>query len=267
MYKFSVITPVHLWNDHRVEMFLKCFESLRSQTFKDFEWVVIDDGSTMPFLWETITKSGLNVTMIHRAHEERVIAYSDAFKVAKGEWFCLLDSDDEYKPNTLARLDELIKRYPQEKMFNFGTIYQNKDGTISYRDPFVIEREKIGHKKFGGGSVVNGSFIWHRSVYEDLGAFPPSKIEHVDCSEINYPAGGEMIRDLYMGTPYDFSAAAQLEFPEIREYFMVDHESEPNKIIKELGNPWGQDYYLIYKYTRKYHTRVFKEYLHIVNPR
>ena len=46
---------------------------------------------------------------------------------------------------------------------------------------------------------------------------------------------------------------------------MVDHVNEPNKIIKELGNPWGNDFYLFYKYTRKYHTLSFKEYLYIVH--
>jgi len=70
-----------------------------------------------------------------------------------------------------------------------------------------------------------------------------------------------------MGSPYDFAAAAQLEFPELRKHFMVDHENEPNKIIKELGNPWGQDFYLFYKYTRKFHSKPVKKYLYIVHPR
>ena len=153
-------------------------------------------------------------------------------------------------------------------MINFGCLFQHKDGGIAYRDPFKPKRKEKGHVKFGGGNIVNGTFIFHRSVYEDLGGFPQTRIENVDCREINYPNGaGEIVRDLYMGTPYDFAAAAQLQYPEIREFFMVDHVNEPAKIIKELGNPWGQDYYLFYKYTRKYHSRVLKEYLYIVNPR
>lgn len=268
MYKFSVITPVHLWNDHRVEMFMKCFDSLKNQAFRDFEWVVVDDGSTVPFRWDMLKESGLNVKLIQRPHEERVIAYNAAFEVADGEWFALLDSDDEYRPNTLYKLKERIEKYPKDKMFNFGTIYQHKDGKVTYRDPFNPERKAIGHVKFGGGNVVNGSFIFHRSIYDEIGGYPQNRIEKVDCSAINYKdSDGNMIRDLYMGSPYDFSAAAQLMFPEMREYFMINHENEPEKIIKELGNPWGQDYFLFYKFTRKYHSRVFKEYLHIVNPR
>lgn len=265
--KFSVITPVHLWNEHRVEMFLKTFNSMKAQSFKDFEWIIVDDGSTMPFKWDIIEKSGINVAIAHVPHQERVIAYNKAFELARGEWFTLLDSDDEYRPNTLHKLNQLIKKYPKDKMFNFGAAYKHKDGKVTYRDPFTLQRRPRGHVKFGGGNIVNGTFIWHRSVYEDLGAYPEAYIKNVDCRPINYPQNGEFVRDLFMGTPYDFSAAAQLQYPEIREYFMVDHENEPNKIIKELGNPWGQDYYLFYKYTRKYHSRIFKEYLYIVNPR
>jgi glycosyltransferase involved in cell wall biosynthesis len=265
--RFSVITPVHLWNEQRVERFLETIESLKEQSFKDFQWVVIDDGSTMGFRWdmlnEAAVEAGFQLTLTHRPHEERVVAYNDAFQLARGEWFVLLDSDDELVPNALEKLDRFIKKYPNEKMFNFGCLYHHADGGIVHRDPFTPKRKKTGHEQFGGGNIVNGTFIFKREIYLKFGGYPNTTIKGVDTSEINY--GG--VRDLYMGSPWDFSAAAQLEFPEIREYFMVDHENEPNKVLKELGNPWGQDYYLFYKYTRHFHSRVLKEYLYIVHPR
>jgi glycosyltransferase involved in cell wall biosynthesis len=263
--KFSVITPVHLWSDQRVTMFLTCIESLKKQTIKDFEWIVVDDGSTLPFLWDKIREihADFPVKFIHSPHEERVISYNSAFQMADGEWFVLLDSDDELRADALERMFRFIEAYPSEKMFNFGCIYQHKDGGRTLRDPFMPQKAEEGHEKFGGGTIVNGTFIWNREVYKKLGAYPPSHLVDINCSDINY--GG--IRELYMGSPYDFSAAAQLEFPEIREYFMVNHESEPNKIIKELGNPWGQDYYLFYKYTRKYQSKPINEHLYIVHPR
>ena len=48
-------------------------------------------------------------------------------------------------------------------------------------------------------------------------------------------------------------------------YFMVNFEDEPDKIIKELGNPWGNDFYLFYKYTRQYVSKPIDEYLYIVH--
>lgn len=262
--KFSIITPVHLWNDNRVKMFLETINSVKNQTFTDFEWVIVDDGSTVPFDWNIVKKLPFPVTIVHKPHEERVIAYNSAFKEAIGQWFVLLDSDDELPQNALQIMNEEIKANKKAKMFNFACLYNHKDGAATSRSPFTPNRKEVGHEQFGGGNIVNGTFIWHRSVYKKLGAYPKSVLKNIDCSEINY---GKEKRDLFMGTPYDFSAAAQLEFPEIREYFMVDHENEPEKILKELGNPWGQDYYLFYKYTRKYHSIPVDRFTYIVNPR
>lgn len=157
----------------------------------------------------------------------------------------------------------MIKDNPGYKMFNFGNIYVHKDGKVSKRGPFKPKKKKEGHEKFSGGKIVKGTYVLERSVWEEMGGFPPETAKDVDCTEINY--GG--IRDLHMNTPYDFAAYAQVEFPEIREFFMINHEAEPNKIIKELGNPWGDDFYLFYKYTRKYHSKPIEEYLYKVHPR
>ncbi len=258
--RFSICTSVSLRNQERVDNFLACIKSVRSQTFKDFEWVIVDDGSTQEVLWEEILK-GINVKLIHKEHAERVIGYNWAFKKAKGEWITLLDSDDEYVLEYLETLDKIIKENPTEKLFNFGAIYRPEDGTETKRAPFIMEPHQI----FGGGNIVWGTFAFHRSIYKDLGAYPPEKIENVDCTEINY--GARQPRNLYMNTPFDFSAYAQIEYPELRQYFMVDHEAEPEKIIKELGNPWGNDFYLYYKYTRKYVSKPIEEYLYVVHPR
>lgn len=258
MPRFSILTPVHLWGKKRVDDFVRCADSVRRQTLKDFEWVVIDDGSTQDFLWDSISDVA---KVYHLPHVERVVSYNSAFERAKGEWFVFLDSDDELDDNYLEKVDQIINKYPDYKMFNFGCKFIHKDGKTTTRDPFEPKKMEIGHEVFGGGKIVNGTFVFKRSVWEDLGGFPPQDIKDVDCSEINY--GG--VRNLSMCTPYDFSAAAQLEFPEIRQFFMVNHEAEPDKILKELGNPWGQDFYLFYKYTRKYHSFPVKEYLYIVH--
>ena len=282
--KFSLLTPINLWNPDRVEQFLRCIKSVEAQTFRDFEWVIVDDGSTQDFLWDSVllNKNIPQVELIHKEAMERVSAYNDAFKTAKGDWFVFLDSDDELPPDALEIWNRYIEKskrklkhteYPT-KIFNCGAIYHYVDGTSSKRDPFkpIWLGAKHGHEIFGGGNIVNGTFIFHRSVYEKLGGFMPDTVKDINTTEINYPpypgALKPYIRDLHNNTPYDFAGYYQLEFPELRQYFMVDHEAEPDgKIIKELGNPWGQDFLLFYKYTRKYHSRPIKEYLYIVNPR
>lgn len=263
---FSVITPVHLWSDNRIKMFKEAAKSLSRQIFQDFEWIVVDDGSTKDFDWTALTEYVPQVKIYHKNHQERVIAYNLAFKHAKGKWFTLLDGDDEYVPGYLSEVLQMIKNNPGYKMFNFGCIYHNSNNTTTQRGPFQPKKRKIGHEMFGGGNIVNGTFVFHRSVYKDLGAYPGDKegyVRQVNCRKINY--GG--VRDLFVGSPYDFSAACQLIYPQLRKFFMVNCDDEPKKIVKELGNPWGQDFLLFWKYTRKYHSLPVDKYLYIVKPR
>lgn len=274
MPKYSIITPVNLSNQERVDKFLRTIQSVKNINYSDFEWVVIDDGSPLEFLWGNLL-NGFQLNLIHKKHQERVLAYNEAFKVAQGDWWWFLDSDDEVDPNIFVILDQIIKTNPRFKMFNFGSIHRWMDGTEQKRDPFKPKMLAEGHERFGGGNIVNGTFIFHRSVYDKCGGYFTDQIDGegyirgIDCTVLNYPWYPDQpkpyIRDLYLGTPYDLSAAAQLKFPELQELFMEKHPDHPEKLVKELGNPWGQDFLLWYQFTRKFHSYPVNEYLYIVN--
>lgn len=250
--RFSVITSVYCWHELKQKQLIRAITSVQNQTFQDFEHIVIDDGSPVEF--------APPLAEFRQPHLERIHALKEGMKRAKGEWFVFLDADDELVSYALEAINQMIEKNPKHKMFNFGSFHIDRNWSTRIRGPFEPKEEKVGHEMFGGGNIVNGTFVFHRDVYEKLGGFPDDT-EEIDTTDINY--GG--VRSLHMTSPFDFSAMAQLEFPEIRQYFMIDHEAEPNKVIKELGNPWGQDYYLFYKYTRKYHSKAYNIPLYIVH--
>ena len=261
--RISIVTPVYIGEDwdkqRRLECFEKCIESIRNQTYdkEKIEHVIVNDGSTVAlsipaYPW---------IKVVDQENLQRLTAYNRGFQSARGEIFWCLDSDDEIKEDGCEVVDNYFRQNPKYNIFNFGCTFTHQDGGASKRGVFKPKRKKKGHQIFGGGTIVNGTFTFKREVWEDLGGFPDHHITNINCSDINY--GGE--RELWMTSPYDFSAYAQIEFPEIRKYFMVDHVAEPNKIIKELGNPGGNDYYLFYKYTRKYHSNPMDDYLLNVN--
>lgn len=262
MKRISIITPVWVDGEERANELRRCIESVKKTKFDKtkIEHIIVNDGSIIPV---EIPKYPY-LKVVNQENLNRITAYNKGFKEAQGEIFCLLDSDDEYDPAYLYWVDRWFKEYPEYKIFNFGCVYVHKDGGMAYREVFEPKKEKVGHEDFGGGQIVNGTFVFHRSVYDKLGAYPKHHITDIDCSEINYSKGP---RELWMTSPYDFSAYAQMEFPAIREFFFVDQVAEPRKIIKELGNPWGNDFYLFYKYTRKYHSKPMREkFLYIVYP-
>lgn len=257
--RFSIITPIYVGEDHdkerRLKLFKKCIESIKNQTFDktQFEHIIVNDGSSVSF---DIPKYPW-IRVIDQQNLNRLSAYNSGFKAAQGEIFTLLDSDDEYEPTYLEDVDKMFKENPKYKMFNFGCIMVHKDGVINNRDPFYLPEKKKGHEVFGGGQIVNGTFVFHRSIYDKLGAFPKGK------KTIDVPWYKKT--ELFWTSPYDFSAYAQVEFPEIQQFFQVEHPDHPKGLPKELGNPWGQDFYLFYKYTRKYHSKLINKYLYRVN--
>jgi len=236
--KFSIITPVYLYNEWRRDMLNRAVMSVIGQTVKDWELIIVNDGSQVKFSYPKSDR----IKVLTQPHLERLIAYNTALKEAKGDWIVFCDSDDEMVSYYLEACEAMIKKYPDYKMFNFGSIHIGVDYSARLRGTFKPKILKVGHEIFGGGNIVNGTFIFHRSVYEDLGAFPTTS------------------------SPWDFSTMAQEKFPELKAMFMVDHKDEPEKIVKELGNPWGQDFYLFYKYTRKYHSKPIDAHLYVVFP-
>lgn len=92
MYKISVIIPVY-----NVEAFLpQCIDSILSQTYKDFELILIDDGSKDQSL-EICRQYGLKdlrVKVIHQENSGVSVARNKGLSVATGTWVTFVDSDD-----------------------------------------------------------------------------------------------------------------------------------------------------------------------------
>ena len=267
MPKFSILTPFHNHSRLRKDGFLRSVHSMAGQTFKDFEHICVNDGSPVvleekdwllsQYKWlKIIEKDG---------RLERLNAYHDAFEVATGEYICFLDSDDQFSPYYLEQVDKMISNNPDYKLFNFGCLYIHKDGRISTRDAFKLAKLDVGHEVFGKGRIVNGTFVFYRSIYEELGGFPHGEVtpENQDELEKLYGRKGS----LSMTSPWYFSCWFQLKYPEVRPYCMVEVDERGTKVVQELGNPFGQDYALYYMLTRKYHSLPFDIYLYIVYPK
>ena len=99
MPKISVIVPVY-----QVEKYLeRCVDSIRSQTFRDFECILVDDGSTDASgrMCDEYARREPNFSVIHKENGGLSSARNTAIPLAKGDYLCFLDSDDELHPRAL----------------------------------------------------------------------------------------------------------------------------------------------------------------------
>jgi len=103
---FSIILPTY----NRANFISKAIESVLSQTFTDFELIIVDDGSkdtTKEIVTSYLTDS--RTSYIFQENQERSIARNNGISNSKGQYICFLDSDDYYLPHHLSILFENIK--------------------------------------------------------------------------------------------------------------------------------------------------------------
>ena len=103
----SIIIPVY-----NSERFLKeCLDSVLSQSFSDFEVIVVDDGSTDSSIQieEEYSKDSRFV-IIRQSNAGQGAARNRALDIAKGKYITFLDSDDAMKPDflkeTLSKIED-----------------------------------------------------------------------------------------------------------------------------------------------------------------
>ena len=102
MIRLSVIVPVY-----NVEKYLKkCIESILAQSFKDFELILIDDGSTDSSgkICDEYEKRDARIIVIHKTNGGLSSARNAGLDIAKGKYIGFVDSDDWISPQMYEKL-------------------------------------------------------------------------------------------------------------------------------------------------------------------
>ena len=102
--RFSVLLPVY----NRENYVRQAVDSVLNQTFRDFELLVIDDGSTDRSV-EILKSYGSKLKLIQQRNQGPEIARNTAAPFAQGEYLVYLDSDDFFLPFALETFDKVIR--------------------------------------------------------------------------------------------------------------------------------------------------------------
>ncbi len=105
---FSVIIPTY----NRADFIGQAVESVLKQSFKDFEIIIIDDGSTDHTSAELEKYRG-RILYIRQENSGVSAARNTGIEISRGTWIAFLDSDDEWLPDYLAYQLKGIKNHPR----------------------------------------------------------------------------------------------------------------------------------------------------------
>lgn len=119
-YAFTVFTPTY----NRAYTLHRVYESLKVQTFRSFEWLVIDEGSkdnTREMVAQWQRKADFPIRYFCQRGGQHV-AHNLALREARGEFFLQFDSDDECVPQALERFKYHWDSIPEDQRGQFAGV-------------------------------------------------------------------------------------------------------------------------------------------------
>ncbi len=183
----TVFTPTY----NRAYIIENLYKSLIAQSFTDFEWLVVDDGSTDNT--EQLINSFINdencfsVNYIKKENGGKCSAINYGLDFAKGKLFLTVDSDDILTPDALEKIAEWEKSLPKDENFcgvcgNLGTSSTVTPNTLSketFKDGNLLDRytsfdgekaiafytdihKKYKYPLFDGEKFITEAVVWNR---------------------------------------------------------------------------------------------------------
>ena len=213
--RFTVFTPTY----QRAHTLHRVYNSLSIQTFRNFEWIIVDDGSTDKTVnivsnWQKENK--FSILYKRQKNQGKHVAVNVGVKLSRGELFLIADSDDEFPHNALQTFNDAWFSIPLSCRSNFsgvtglcvdnyGKIIGNKfpadifDSTSAdclYR--FGIKGEKWGFqrteimKKFPFPEFKNFNFIPESIIWNAIGRKYKTRFINQVVRIYKYDAGNQL---------------------------------------------------------------------------
>lgn len=118
---FTVFIPTY----NRAELLPRALESIRDQTFRDFDVVIVDDGSSdatreVVAAWRQVVD--FPVTYVGQENAGKIAAYNNAMSYIDGFMMVLLDSDDELVPEALQRYYDQWHKIPEREREHYAGV-------------------------------------------------------------------------------------------------------------------------------------------------
>lgn len=172
----SVVVPCYNCEN----TFARCIKSIRNQTQKEFEIILVDDGSTDKTynLCESESKKDSRIRVFHQKNKGLMNAWKRGVKEAAGEYIAFCDSDDYLDLNLIERLEEEVKKYYADIII-YGMKVEYGDNSVIYSDNRLkggyftredIEQSVLPHFFFNGDMESRIMIIsrWTKLFKRDL---------------------------------------------------------------------------------------------------
>ena len=164
--KISVIMPVYNGEKYLAE----AIESILTQTFTDFELIIVNDGSTDSSL-ETIERyNDRRIKLINNSKNLGITkSLNIALKEAKGKYIARQDADDISLSTRLEEQLKYIETHPEVGVVGTNVYNIQEDGTISGSS--CLDPKPTLEKLLKDNRIIHGSIMMGKRVIEEVGYY------------------------------------------------------------------------------------------------
>lgn len=169
---FSIIIPLY----NKEKYIKRALYSVLNQKFKNYEIIVINDGSTDRSLSVVQSIKDNRIKIYNQKNLGLNNARNAGITKATGKYISFLDADDEYRPNFLNKMYDLINKYKGYSFF--ATAFRRVDKNNLQHDTVLGKKRDFIVKDFLGHIAETGKFFIHvssivvkRIVFKKIGMF------------------------------------------------------------------------------------------------
>jgi glycosyltransferase involved in cell wall biosynthesis len=161
----SVVIPTF----NRLDLLKETIESVRKQTFQDFEIVVVNDGST-DGTGEWLRAQG-DLHTLEQQNRGIATSRNNGAAVARGAWLAFLDHDDLWAPDKLKIQADFVRENSDVALVAARHVRLGKKFRKP-RQPTWIKGDLLV-KEFSESFIHTSSVMIRRDVFDEIGGFPP----------------------------------------------------------------------------------------------
>lgn len=225
----SVVIPVY----NRSDMILRALDSVHAQTYRNYELIVVNDGST-DATERVLRELASDIILINTENRGVSAARNIGIENAKGEWIAFLDSDDLWMEDKLQKQIYYIEENPKIRIFQSDEVWIRNSKR---------HNPKKKHQKIGGDIFIPSlslclvspsAVIIHKDIFSDYGLF-----------DENMPVCEDY--DLWLRIAY-FEQIGLLD-----EKLVVKYGGHEDQLS---ASKWGMDRYRIYSMLKIYNKQI-----------
>jgi glycosyltransferase involved in cell wall biosynthesis len=183
--KISVVMPAH----NAAAYLDEAITSILSQTFRDLEFIIVNDGSTdsTPAILKRYEELDSRIQVHHQENQGMISALNRGCRLARGEFIARMDADDISFPDRLEKQLAYIEEHPEIGIVGTWIHNIDKNGLVrgTWRPP--TNSKMLKWTLFFGVCVAHPSVLMRRDLMTQLNFYRPDA-EHVEDVDLWFRA-------------------------------------------------------------------------------